>query len=73
MSTLESRPTVSGVVTVHAVPRITLSVKRTGVKGIVRLYGHVYPAENGARVSLQVSRPARPGAVKASDRITVAS
>lgn len=67
--TVESRPTVSGIVTVHVVPRIVLRVRRTAVRGIVRLYGTVSPAEKGARISLQVSKPARPGSSeKASER-----
>jgi hypothetical protein len=65
----EPRPIYSAILTQQVAPRITLKVSRTPVKGLVRLYGTITPAQTGARVLLQLDQAARPGnSEKASER-----
>jgi hypothetical protein len=65
----EPRPIYSAILTQQVTPRIVLKVQRTSVKGLVRLYGTITPAQTGARVLLQLDQPARPGnSEKASER-----
>ncbi len=67
--TLGARPLYSSVVTQSVMPRVVLEVRRSKAKGLVRLFGTVTPAETGAHLLLQLSRPARPGrSEKASER-----
>lgn len=63
------RPIYSSTVSQLVAPRVTLKVQRSAVRGLVRLYGTVTPAESGARVLFQMSAPARPGnSEKSSER-----
>lgn len=65
----QPRPLYSAILTQSVTPRVLLKVQKTSVKGLVRLFGSVAPAEVGARVLLQVNEPARPGnSEKASER-----
>jgi hypothetical protein len=61
VATLDPLPLLSPVVTARVAVRVTLKVKASGRRGIVRLYGTVKPAEVGARVLFQLEKPARPG------------
>lgn len=65
----EPRPAYSAILTQQVMPRVVLKVQKTAVKGLVRLYGTVTPAQTGARVLLQLDQPVRPGnSEKASER-----
>jgi hypothetical protein len=71
VSTLDPRPLYSPTLTVKAAYKVTLKVRTSSHPGLVRLYGTVTPAIVGARVSFQLSKPARPGkSEKASERTT---
>jgi hypothetical protein len=59
--TLDSLPLFSPVVTVTVVPRVVLHVRSSSQRGIVRMYGTITPAVNGAKVELQVQKAVRPG------------
>jgi hypothetical protein len=61
VSTLDPRPTYSPIVSRQVAVRVTLKVRSTGHRGLVRLYGTVTPAKVGARLSFQLSKPIRPG------------
>jgi hypothetical protein len=56
-----ARPIYSATLLQTVTPQVVLRVRKTAVKGLVRLYGTVTPAESGAHVLLQVDEPARPG------------
>jgi hypothetical protein len=56
VSTLESPPISSPVVTVRVAVRVTLHARSTGRQGYVRLYGTVTPAVVGAPVAFQLLR-----------------
>jgi hypothetical protein len=71
ISTLDPRPLYSSVVTIDAALRVTLKVRTSSHKGLVRLYGTVTPASVGARVSFQLRKAVRPGNTeKTSERTT---
>jgi hypothetical protein len=59
--TLDPLPRVSKVITEQIAARVTLKMRSSGQPGLVRLYGTVTPVEVGAKVELQVQKPARPG------------
>jgi hypothetical protein len=61
VSTLDPRPLYSSLVTVSAALRVTLKVRTSSHKGLVRLYGTVTPASVGARVTFQLRKAVRPG------------
>jgi hypothetical protein len=61
VSTLDPRPLYSSLVTVDAALRVTLKVRTSSHKGLVRLYGTVTPASVGARVTFQLRKAVRPG------------
>jgi hypothetical protein len=61
VSTLDPRPLYSSLVTVNAALRVTLKVRTSSHKGLVRLYGTVTPASVGARVTFQLRKAVRPG------------
>jgi len=67
-STLTPLPIFSPIITVPVSPRIVLHVHSSGVPGLVRLYGTIAPAANGARVELQVQKAVRPGKSEATER-----
>lgn len=63
------RPIYSRIVTQLVMPRVVLKVHRTKVKGLVRLFGTVTPAETGARILIQLEQARRPGnSEKASEK-----
>ena len=69
VSTLDPRPLYSPLVTVDAGLRVTLKVRTSSHKGLVRLYGTVTPASVGARVTFQLRKAVRPGnSEKTSER-----
>jgi hypothetical protein len=71
VNTVGLRPLYSPIVTKHVAVRVVLKVRSSARKGFVRLYGTVTPAEVGARVSFQLSKPIRPGSSeKESERTT---
>jgi hypothetical protein len=57
VSTLETPPTISGVIVERVAVRVTLHVRPTTRHGLVRLYGVVAPAQVVAPVSFQLLRP----------------
>jgi hypothetical protein len=61
VATLDPRPSYSPVVSEQIAVRVTLKVRTSSRKGLVRLYGTVSPAEVGARVLFQLRKPVRPG------------
>lgn len=69
-STLTPLPLFSPIVTVLIAPRVTLHVRSSGVPGLVRLYGTISPAANGALVRLQVQKAVRPGKSEVTERWT---
>ena len=54
---LDTRPVYSPVVTVAAAARVTLHVRTSSTRGLVRLYGTVTPAAVGAHVVIQFRKP----------------
>jgi hypothetical protein len=68
VTTLDPLPIYSPVITAQVVPRIALHVRTSRVPGVVRLYGTITPAVNGAKVALQVLKAVRPGANEVSER-----
>jgi hypothetical protein len=69
VSTLDPRPLYSSLVTVDAALHVTLKVRTSSHKGLVRLYGTVTPASVGARVTFQLRKAVRPGnSEKAAER-----
>ena len=69
VSTLDPRPLYSSLVTVDAALRVTLKVRTSSHKGLVRVYGTVTPASVGARVTIQLRKAVRPGnSEKTSER-----
>jgi predicted deacetylase len=59
VSTLDSKPVLSKVLTVHVGVRVTFKVRSSGRRGLYRLYGTVSPAEVGAHVLFQLQRKAK--------------
>jgi hypothetical protein len=70
ISTLDPRPVYSSIVTVDAAYHVTLKVKTSSRKGIVRLYGTVAPAAVGAKVSFQLRKKVRPGKTEKTEERT---
>jgi hypothetical protein len=70
VSTLDPLPVYSPVVTVSVIPRVSLHVHTSSQRGVVRLYGTITPAVNGAKVSFQVLKAVRPGKKEISERWT---
>jgi hypothetical protein len=68
VSSLDPRPLLSPVVTAPVSVRVTLKVRSSARKGLVRLYGTVTPAVVHARVAFQLLKAVRPGR---SERETV--
>jgi hypothetical protein len=68
VSTIDPLPVYSPVITVQVVPRIVLHVHTSSVRGVVRLFGTITPAVNGAKVALQVQKAVRPGKNEVSVR-----
>ncbi len=58
--TIDARPLLSPIVTAHVSVRVTLKVRASARKGLVRLYGTVTPARVGAHVLFQVQKAIRP-------------
>jgi hypothetical protein len=67
-STLTPLPIFSPFITIRVSPRIILHVHSSGVPGLVRLYGTITPATNGALVNLQVQKAVRPGPSEVTER-----
>jgi len=61
VATLDPRPIYSPLVNEQVAVHVTLKVRTSSHKGLVRLYGTVSPAEVGTRVYFQLSKPTRPG------------
>jgi hypothetical protein len=61
VSTLDTRPLYSRVVTQEVAAKVTLKVRSSGRPGLVRLYGTVTPAKPGAHLNLQLLKRIRPG------------
>jgi hypothetical protein len=70
VSTLDPRPVFSSSVTVDCAYRVTLKVKHSSHKGIVRLYGTVTPAAVGAKVFFQLRKKVRPGHTEKTEERT---
>jgi hypothetical protein len=71
VSTLDARPVYSSVLSQEVAVRVTLKVRTTSHKGLVRLFGTVTPAKVGARLFFQLRKPVRPGnTTKTSERTT---
>jgi hypothetical protein len=70
VSTTSARPLYSKILTAHVGVRVSLKVRTTGHKGLVRLYGTVFPALTHASVSLQLLKPARPGHTEKTEERT---
>jgi hypothetical protein len=66
--TLDAIPTYSQVVRVDVAALVTLRAARTATVGLMRLTGTVTPAEPGAQVLLQLTRPGR-GAAKVGEAL----
>jgi hypothetical protein len=58
--TSAARPLTSPIVTAQVAAKVTLRVRTSSHRGLVRLYGTVTPAEVGAKVMFQVEEPSRP-------------
>jgi len=70
VATLDARPQYSKTITVQAAYRVTLRVKTSSRKGLVRLYGTVTPAVVGARVQFQLNKKVRPGNTEKTEERT---
>jgi hypothetical protein len=68
VNTLDPLPLFSTVITAQVSPRVTLKVRSTSHKGLVRLFGTVTPAEVGAKLSFQLRKAVRPGKSEATTR-----
>ena len=68
LTTLDPLPVYSPTITVFVVPRVSLHVRRGSAPGVVRLYGTIAPAVNGAKVLIQVLKAVRPGRTEVSVR-----
>ncbi len=56
VTTLDTRPLYSQVMTVHAEVRVVLHVRKSSQPGLVRLYGTVTPAAVGSPVLIQLNK-----------------
>jgi len=54
------RPLDGPIVTAHVAYKVTLKVRTSAHRGLVRLYGTVTPAKVGVRVLFQLEAPSRP-------------
>jgi hypothetical protein len=54
------RPLDGPIVTAHVAYKVTLKVRTSAHRGLVRLYGTVTPAKVGARLLFQLEAPSRP-------------
>jgi hypothetical protein len=70
VSTLAARPLFSKTLTAQVAVRVSLKVRTAKHKGLVRLYGTVSPALKGARVYVQLLKPARPGHTEKTEERT---
>jgi hypothetical protein len=70
VSTLDPRPLYSRVVTQDVGVKVTLKVRLSGRRGLVRLYGTVTPAKPGARLDFQLFKSVRPGNSEKSEERT---
>lgn len=70
VSTLDARPQYSSIVEVQAAYRVTLRVKTSKHRGLVRLYGTITPAVVGAHVQFQLSKKVRPGKTEKTEERT---
>ena len=59
VGTLDPRPTYSSEETLAVAIKVTLHVRTSSHRGIVRLYGTVSPAETGAKVFFQLQKPVK--------------
>ena len=58
--TSAARPLTSRIVTAQVAAKVTLHVRTSSHRGLVRLYGTVTPAEVGAKVLFQLEEASRP-------------
>lgn len=58
--TRDARPLLGPIVTAHVAVKVSLKVRSSSHRGLVRLYGTVTPAKVGAQVLFQLEKPARP-------------
>ncbi|HEX8714650.1 MAG TPA: hypothetical protein VF706_03695, partial [Solirubrobacteraceae bacterium] len=56
----DARPLLGPIVTARVAVRVTLRVRTSSRKGLVRLYGTVTPAKVGATVLFQLEKAVRP-------------
>ncbi len=68
VSTLALLPLFSPIITVAVAPKVTLHVRSSKQKGLVRLYGTITPAMTNALVEIQVQKAVRPGRKEISER-----
>ncbi len=61
VATLDPLPLYSHVITQQVAVKVTLKVRSSGSRGLVRLYGTVTPAKPGAHLDLQLFKAVRPG------------
>jgi hypothetical protein len=60
VATASGAPLYSDVLTQLAVERVTLKVRTSRSRGLVRLYGTVWPAAIGAHLAIQLEKAAKP-------------
>jgi hypothetical protein len=60
VTTRAARPLLGPIVTAHVAVKVSLKVRSSSHKGLVRLYGTVTPARVGVQVLFQLEKPARP-------------
>jgi hypothetical protein len=70
VTTLDPLPIYSRVMTVSVDVRVVLHVRASSRAGLIRLYGTITPAVNGAKVALQVQKAVRPGPRSESETAT---
>jgi hypothetical protein len=69
VSTLDPRPLYSRLTTQQVAVKVTLKVRFSSLRGLVRLYGTVTPAKPGAPLEFQLFKLVRPGdSPKAEER-----
>jgi hypothetical protein len=69
VATLDPRPLYSRVTTQQVAVKVTMKVRSSGTRGLIRVYGTVTPAEPGAHLELQLFKAVRPGdSPKAEER-----
>jgi hypothetical protein len=70
VATADPRPLYSRVVRQDVGVKVTLKVRSSGHRGLVRLYGTVTPAKPGARVQFQLFKSVRPGSSEKGEERT---